>query len=197
MSDPSPSNTNTRVRDDTYKKKNLQLDRLNQVAQMQPVCRFQHFLCYNITTCLTWMLGHVLLQFSPGVFNHLAISVRAAVTCGSQTGAVNVARNRAPSKYFFFSLLGKHLQDFSLQRHKKGYKGTVTSSILSRQDPLPGFLIDQPACFFSWALRATWESNVAAHPSFTHLSTSQRRSKKKHKTTPTQSVITHPSSAPA
>lgn len=29
--------------------------------------------------------------------------------------------------------------------------------------------IGSPACFFSWALRAIWESNVAPHPLFEHL----------------------------
>ena len=32
------------------------------------------------------------------------------------------------------------------------------------------FFFNQPACFFSWALRLMWESNEESHPSFEHLS---------------------------
>lgn len=61
--------------------------------------------------------------------------------------------------------------------------------------------IEQPACFFSWALRAMWESNVAAHPSFEHLSAPVGKGRGKNKfnwatgTTPTKPITTHLSPA--
>ena len=41
---------------------------------------FDLAILYDNHNLFTWMFDHVLLKFSPGVFMHLAISVRAAVT---------------------------------------------------------------------------------------------------------------------
>ncbi len=38
-----------------------------------------------MTKTFTWMFSYVLLKFPPGVYKHLAVSMRAAVTCRNHT----------------------------------------------------------------------------------------------------------------
>lgn len=59
-----------------------------KLGQISAILYYDH----NI---FTWMFGLMLLKFPPGVFKHLAVSMRAAVTCMNQTRAVS-----APKKIY-------------------------------------------------------------------------------------------------
>lgn len=123
----------------------------------------------------TWMFGHMLLKLPPGVRKNRAVSMRTPVTCMDRTIRSQNEGKRSLGRFCVPSRTHRTFIPKPFPWMRKGYmqiylQSCFNQGITDGRCRAPAETeIDQPACFFSWALRAAWELNVAPHPSLAHL----------------------------